>query len=258
MALAGSVPDSGGQSGIPALPCQARRRRLHRRPQCHTSWQGENAENAAHTDFALLAVDGIAERSDVRPSATRSPQQLGSAQRRSFGVILFFNAIPTALLAHMFAQQLPGLGIEQADIQLIPLHAQQAADPARRRAVVSGFAFAGSLSGALNAPHDLGDKRPEFRNQLLKVFGPPASAVRAENNVFSMLQSAGPRDLPYFYLACGSADDFLQVNRDFAAQLSTRGAAYEYHETVGGHAWDYWDRSVQDLLRAAASVVSKP
>src|SRR5208282_515274 len=171
---------------------------------------------------------------------------------------LFFNAIPAALLAHMFAQQLPGLGIEQADIQLIPLHAQQAADPARRRAVVSGFAFAGSLSGALNAPHDLGDKRPEFRNQLLKVFGPPASAVRAENNVFSMLQSAGPRDLPYFYLACGSADDFLQVNRDFAAQLSTRGAAYEYHETVGGHAWDYWDRSVQDLLRAAASVVSKP
>ena len=120
------------------------------------------------------------------------------------------------------------------------------------------FAFAGSLSGALNAPQDLGDRRPEFRNQLLKVFGPPGSAVRAENNVFSVLRSAEPRDLPYFYLACGSADDFLPVNRDFAAQLSARGAAYEYHETVGGHAWDYWDRSVQDLLRAAASVVSKP
>ena len=120
------------------------------------------------------------------------------------------------------------------------------------------FDFAGSLSGALNAPQDLGDRRPEFRNQLLKVFGPPGSAVRAENNVFSVLRSAEPRDLPYFYLACGSADDFLPVNRDFAAQLSARGAAYEYHETVGGHAWDYWDRSVQDLLRAASSVVSKP
>ncbi|MGC2357066.1 MAG: alpha/beta hydrolase family protein [Candidatus Acidiferrum sp.] len=120
------------------------------------------------------------------------------------------------------------------------------------------FAFAGSLSGALDAPQDLGDKRPEFRDQLLKVFGPPGNMVRAENNVFSLLQSAGPKDLPYFYLACGSADDFLPVNRDFVAQLSSRGAAYEYHETAGGHSWDYWDRSVQDLLRSAANIVSKP
>jgi putative tributyrin esterase len=104
------------------------------------------------------------------------------------------------------------------------------------------FAFAGSLSGALNAPQDLEDKRPEFRDQLLKVFGPPGEAVRARNNVFSLLQEASAKDLPYFYLACGSGDDFLQINRDFAAQLSSRRAPYEYHETAGGHAWDYWDR----------------
>jgi hypothetical protein len=70
----------------------------------------------------------------------------------------------------------------------------------------------------------LGDKRPEFRDQLLKVFGPPGSAVRADNNLFFLFQGASPKDLPYLYLACGSADDFLQVNRDFAAQLSSRGA----------------------------------
>jgi len=118
------------------------------------------------------------------------------------------------------------------------------------------FAFTGSLSGALNAPQDLGDRQPAFRKQLLKVFGPPGSAVRADNNVFSLLQSAGVKDLPYFYVACGSADDLLPVNRDFAAQLASRGAVYEYHETSGGHAWDYWDRSLQDLLRAVANVVS--
>lgn len=120
------------------------------------------------------------------------------------------------------------------------------------------FAFGGSLSGALNAPGDLGDKRPEFRDQLLKVFGPPGSAVRADNNVFSLLRNASAKDLPYFYLASGNADDFLPVNRDLAAQLSSQAAPYEYHETAGGHAWDYWDRSVQDLLRAAAGVISKP
>jgi putative tributyrin esterase len=118
------------------------------------------------------------------------------------------------------------------------------------------FAFAGSLSGALNAPRDLGDKRPEFREQLLKVFGPQGSTVRADNNLFSLLQSVPPNGLPYFYLTCGSADDFLAVNRDFAAQLSSRGAVYEYHETFGAHAWDYWDRSLPDLLRAVAIILS--
>jgi putative tributyrin esterase len=118
------------------------------------------------------------------------------------------------------------------------------------------FAFGGSLSGALNAPQDLGDRQAAFRDQLLRVFGPPGSAARGDNNAFSLLQSASAKDLPYFYVACGSADDLLQVNREFTAQLSSRSAAYEYHETVGGHAWDYWDRAVQDLLRAAAGVMS--
>jgi putative tributyrin esterase len=118
------------------------------------------------------------------------------------------------------------------------------------------FAFAGSLSGALNAPQDLGDRRPEFRAQLLKVFGPPGDPVRAGNNIFSLLQSVAPKDLPYLYLACGSADDLLAINRDFSEQLSSRAAAYEYHETGGGHGWDYWDRSVQDLLRSVANVIT--
>jgi putative tributyrin esterase len=118
------------------------------------------------------------------------------------------------------------------------------------------FAFAGSLSGALNAPQELGDKTPEFRDQLLKVFGPPGSPVRADNNLFSLVQSTNTKDPLYFYLACGSGDDLLTVNRYFAAQLSSRNAAYEYHETEGGHRWDYWDRSLPDLLRAAARVLS--
>jgi hypothetical protein len=36
---------------------------------------------------------------------------------------------------------LAGLGIEQADEQLVPLHAHHAPDPAGRRAVVGGFDF---------------------------------------------------------------------------------------------------------------------
>src|SRR5271165_1403540 len=101
--------------------------------------QRENAQDAAHAYFAFLAMDGIAERADMESGSTRSPQQLRGAQWRPLGAVLGLDAIPASLLAQVFAQQLPGLGIQQADIQVIPLHPDLAPDPARRRAVVSGF-----------------------------------------------------------------------------------------------------------------------
>jgi putative tributyrin esterase len=121
----------------------------------------------------------------------------------------------------------------------------------------SDFAFAGSISGALNAALDLAERQPAVRDKLLKTFGEPGSATRLANNIFAMIDTAKidpahPKDLPYFYLSCGESDDFLEVNRQFAAKLSARGTRYEYHETMGGHAWDYWDRSLPDLLRAVA------
>src|SRR5207247_3609533 len=82
--------------------------------------QRENAEDAAHADFSLLAMDGFAERADVCAGATRAPQQLGNAQRCALGVIFRLDAIPAAFLAQMFAQQLAGFGIEQADKQVVP------------------------------------------------------------------------------------------------------------------------------------------
>ena len=41
----------------------------------------------------------------------------------------------------MLAQQQPGLGCEQADVEIVPLHVDALADPARRRAVVRGLDF---------------------------------------------------------------------------------------------------------------------
>ncbi len=118
------------------------------------------------------------------------------------------------------------------------------------------FAFAGSLSGALNAAQNLDVQRPEFRANLLAVFGPAGSRTRAENDVFLLLNSAHPAPYPYLYLACGTSDYFLQTNREFVRQLSSRKIPYEFHETAGGHTWQYWDRAVQPMLRAMARKLS--
>ncbi len=110
------------------------------------------------------------------------------------------------------------------------------------------FAFAGSLSGAFNAAQNLDDLRPEFRAKLLEVFGNSGSATRTENDVFLLLKNSP--DNPYFYVACGTSDFFLDTNRALAARLSTQKIPYEYHETPGGHAWQYWDADLTPLFQA--------
>ena len=117
------------------------------------------------------------------------------------------------------------------------------------------FAFAGSLSGALNAPQNLDTLRPEFRAKLLEVFGNEGSPQRAENDIFLLLNSPPQASHPYFYLACGTGDFFLDTNRAFTLQLSSRKLAYEYHETSGAHAWDYWDNALEPMLQAIEQTI---
>ncbi|PYV84532.1 MAG: hypothetical protein DMG93_04475 [Acidobacteria bacterium] len=112
------------------------------------------------------------------------------------------------------------------------------------------FVFSGSLSGAFNAAQNLDTLRPDFRARLLEVFGSEGSRARTENDVFTLLNAPHTSPYPYFYLACGSADFFLDTNRAFAQQLSSKNLPYEYHETPGGHTWEYWDSAVQPLLKA--------
>ena len=117
------------------------------------------------------------------------------------------------------------------------------------------FAFAGSLSGALNAPRNLDALRPEFRAKLAEVFGNEGSQQRAENDIFLLLNTPPQTPYPYFYLACGTDDFFLDINRAFTLQLSSRKLAYEYHETPGAHVWEYWDSALEPMLRVVEQMI---
>jgi S-formylglutathione hydrolase FrmB len=120
------------------------------------------------------------------------------------------------------------------------------------------FVFAGSLSGAMNAAQNLDAERLDFRAKLQEVFGDSQSRVRSENDVFRILKLPDSAGYPYFYLACGTSDSFLPVNRAFVDKLSSLNVPYEYHETPGGHTWEYWDKAVQPLLRAVKSAMESP
>jgi putative tributyrin esterase len=116
------------------------------------------------------------------------------------------------------------------------------------------FAYAGGISAALDAPADLDETHPEFRDNLRKAFGEPGNPVRSENDVYVLLLHAEIKALPYFYLDCGSDDSFLDANRKFVFSLRQRKAPYEFHELQGGHTWEYWDAAIDRfLIRLARS-----
>lgn len=111
------------------------------------------------------------------------------------------------------------------------------------------FAFAAGISPAVDAtrrrfaPRRIGQS---FR--YLRIFGLESRADRRANDVFVLAQQH--QTSPYLFLACGTDEALLGVNRSFAALLEKRGFPYEYHEARGGHSWDFWKSEIPEMLNS--------
>lgn len=116
------------------------------------------------------------------------------------------------------------------------------------------FAFAGSLSGALD-PASRTEEHPGFawdilRPSLVAAFGPANSPAREANDLHKIARSASDiSSLPYLYFDCGLEDGFLATNREFAEILVAKKIPHQYRQLPGGHSWDYWDRQLREILR---------
>lgn len=124
------------------------------------------------------------------------------------------------------------------------------------------FAFAGSMSGAFNAPHiaagSAGEEWEELLPSISEVFGEENSRTRIENDLFGIIQAIPPgavSSVPYLYLDCGREDGFLKVNGKLAELLQKKKIAFEYRELPGGHDWDYWNRQLPAILKRVDRVL---
>jgi len=115
------------------------------------------------------------------------------------------------------------------------------------------FVFAGSFSGAMYAP---AGSRPDNNNiseSLRAAFGPERSDHWTKNDPFAYIDSAKVvSTLPYLYIATGKDDAhgrIIDQNRKLVERFRERGMLYEYHETPGGHTWQYWDKEIRNFLR---------
>ncbi len=125
------------------------------------------------------------------------------------------------------------------------------------------FAFAGSMSGALDAASW---KREELKSfdfiwrSLHPAFGDDGSPTRPVNDVPKLYRELSAEQiaaLPYVYIDCGTEDHLLASNRSFIDILVTRKIPHEYRQLPGGHSWEYWDTQVQEVLKIAMKKMRK-
>jgi putative tributyrin esterase len=141
------------------------------------------------------------------------------------------------------------------------------------------YTVAGSFSGALTMPRDLGaretwSKTPQGTTgsfalpSLYAAFGEDTrNPSREANNLFLLTRRLSERLVtadsntrarqPYFYLATGIQDPLYGIvagNRELRDSLYTAGLRYEYHETAGKHTWEYWDGAVRGFLTRLAEM----
>src|SRR5262252_2653514 len=92
--------------------------------------EGEDAEDPTDAEFAITAVDAVAERADVLTGPGRAGQQRQRRRWRAARSILRVDDMATARLTAVLAQQGACRRIEQADVGVIPLDGDLATEPA--------------------------------------------------------------------------------------------------------------------------------
>jgi len=105
------------------------------------------------------------EEAGVKPKA--SPRHQAHRVRRCAPwAVLSADAMPATFLLQMLTQQNAGARIEQAHVHRIPLHIDLAADPSRRRSVVSSFHFHTAIQ--MNSPLSVLVIAERLQRQLLQ------------------------------------------------------------------------------------------
>lgn len=102
-----------------------------------------------------------------------------------------------------------------------------------------------ALSGAVHMFKEEGDG--DFRE--LACFGDRKAAEKTDLNpkvAFEHARAAG--SVPEIYMACGTEDGLLTVNRELKTFLEENGAAVTYVEAAGGHDWDFWNSQIREAL----------
>lgn len=111
------------------------------------------------------------------------------------------------------------------------------------------------LSGALHVLENPEESRAGSIAFEEAYFGNLEEAAKSDKNpavLIQQLKEAKEKDpsaaVPEIFQACGTEDGLLTVNRIYHERLKEAGFAVSYHESAGGHTWDFWDEWIKKAL----------
>ncbi|MFC4302141.1 alpha/beta hydrolase [Cohnella boryungensis] len=115
-----------------------------------------------------------------------------------------------------------------------------------------------ALSSAL-IPYKIANMEPGFKDGIAdygyyrSVFGDLTRLLGSEKDPEAIVRrlNENGEELPNLYMACGTEDFLLDVNRRFHDFLEREKIEHTYRESAGSHTWDFWNETIADGLKWA-------
>ncbi|WP_078553216.1 alpha/beta hydrolase [Bacillus alkalicellulosilyticus] len=87
-------------------------------------------------------------------------------------------------------------------------------------------------------------------NYFTRVFGDLAKLKGSEKDPEALVKKlkATNTDIPNIYMACGTEDFLLDVNRTFKEFLDSENVTFTYVEDAGAHTWEFWSDYIDKAL----------
>ncbi|EFU74766.1 alpha/beta hydrolase [Enterococcus italicus] len=109
------------------------------------------------------------------------------------------------------------------------------------------FRAVASLSGALDVV-SLWEKDAQRDHEFSLIFG-TKTALKQSNNDLLFLLDRQTCNQTAFFQYCGTEDFLYTENQMFRNQAQQALENYVYQEGPGDHTWEYWDATIQEVLR---------
>lgn len=90
----------------------------------------------------------------------------------------------------------------------------------------------------------------ESRSYAESIFGNLSKVKSSDMNPEWLVDQlcAEGAELPRIFLACGTEDSLLEVNRRMRDYMTSAGIELTYEEGPGAHEWDFWNRYIKKVI----------
>ncbi len=117
------------------------------------------------------------------------------------------------------------------------------------------FGYIVALSSALITDYAdmLDNNNPNYfktRRYVENIFGNVDNIKNGDLNPRYQIESLikNKSNIPKMYMACGTEDNLLSVNRDYYNFLKDKNVDVTYNESSGEHSWEFWDKEIKEII----------